>query len=95
MVTKYSPGLFSQLLAVEDGEMSQTRISITQLRDIYFNRFVHNKKWKVVLQHAMRPDFRNTRNHENESITSNKAFMPPCLLYNVILEIINFIFHLS
>ena len=46
MVTKYPPGLFSQLLAVEDGEMSQTGISITQLRDIYFNRFFHNKKIK-------------------------------------------------
>ena len=46
MVTKYPPGLISQLLAVEDGEMSQTGISITQLRDIYFNRFVHNKKIK-------------------------------------------------
>ena len=44
MVTKYPPGLFSQLLAVEDGEMSQTGIFITQLRNIYFNGFVHNKK---------------------------------------------------
>ena len=44
MVTKYSSRLFSQLLDVEDGEMSQTGISITQLRDIYFNKFVHNKK---------------------------------------------------
>ena len=35
MVTKYPPVLFSQLLAVEDGEMSQTGISIIQLRDIY------------------------------------------------------------
>ena len=53
MVTKYSSRLFSQLLDVEDGEMSQTGISITQLRDIYFNKFVHNKKnWKAVLQHA-------------------------------------------
>ena len=41
MVTKIS-GLFGQLLAVEDGEMSQTGIFITQLWDIYFNRFVHN-----------------------------------------------------
>ena len=31
MVTKYPPGLFSQLLAVEDGKMSQTGIFITQL----------------------------------------------------------------
>ena len=46
MVTKYPPGLFSQLFAVEDGEMSQTGISITQLRDIYLNRFVHTKKNK-------------------------------------------------
>ena len=44
MVTKYPPGLFSQLLAVEDGEMSQTGIPITQLWNIYFNRFVHNNK---------------------------------------------------
>ena len=44
MVTKYPPGLSSQLFAVEDGEMSQTGISITQLRDIYLNRFVHTKK---------------------------------------------------
>ena len=44
MVTKYTPLLFLQLLAVEDGEMSQTEISITQLRDNNFNRFVHNKK---------------------------------------------------
>ena len=47
MITKYPPGgLLSQLLAVEDGEMSQTGISITQLRDIYFNRFVNNKNIK-------------------------------------------------
>ena len=46
MVTKYPPGLFSQLLAVEDGEMSQTGIFIAQLQDIYFNRFVHNKEIK-------------------------------------------------
>ena len=46
MVTKYPPGLFAQLLAVEDGEMSQTRISITQLRDINFNRFVHDSNKK-------------------------------------------------
>ena len=44
MATKYPSGLFSQMSAVEDGEMSQTGISITQLRDIYFIRFVHNKK---------------------------------------------------
>ena len=59
---KHHPGLFSQLLAVQDGELSQTGIYITQLWEIYFNRFVHNnKKWKVVLQHAMKPDFMNTR----------------------------------
>ena len=46
MVIKYPSRLFSQLLAVVDGEMSQTGISITQLRDIYVNRFVHNKKLK-------------------------------------------------
>ena len=46
MVTKYPPWLFSQLLAVEDGEMSQTGISITQLRDIHFNKFVHNENIK-------------------------------------------------
>ena len=39
MVTKHPPGLFSQLLAVVDGEMSKTGIYITQLQDIYFNRF--------------------------------------------------------
>ena len=44
MVTQYPPWLFSQLLAVEDDEISQTGISITQLRDIYINTFVHNKK---------------------------------------------------
>ena len=44
MVTQYPPWLFSQLLAVEDDEISQTEISITQLRDIYINTFVHNKK---------------------------------------------------
>ena len=46
MVTKYPPGLFAQLLAVEDGEMSQTGISLTQLQNIYFNRFLHNNKKK-------------------------------------------------
>ena len=49
MVTKYPPGLSSQLLAVEDGEMSQTGIFVTQLQDIYFNRFVHNKKIKCCI----------------------------------------------
>ena len=34
------------LLAVEDGEMSQTGISITQLRGIYLNRSVHNSNNK-------------------------------------------------
>ena len=42
MVTKYSPGLFAQLLADEDGEMPQTGIFITQLRDIYVNMFAQN-----------------------------------------------------
>ena len=46
MATKHHPGLFSQLLAVQDGEMSQKGIYITQLWNIYFNRFVHNKKMK-------------------------------------------------
>ena len=46
MVTKYPPGLFSQKLAVEDGEISQIGISIIQLRDIYLNRVRHNKKLK-------------------------------------------------
>ena len=94
MVTKYPPGLFSQLLAVEDGEMSQTGISITQLRDIYFNRFVHNKKIKGCIA-ACYENFMNTRNQENESITLNKVYMSPCLFFHVILEILSFIFHLS
>ena len=95
MYAKYPLGLFSQLLAVEDGEMSQTGISITQLRDIYFNRFVHNKKIKGCIAACFRPDFMNTRNQENESIILNKDFMPPCILFHVILEILSFIFHLS
>ena len=79
MFTKYRPGLFTQMLAVEDGEMSQIWISITQLRDIYLNRVVHNKK--VVLQHDMRPDFMNNHNQGNESFTLNKAFIPPRPLF--------------
>ena len=93
MVTKHLPGLPSQLLAVEDGEMSQTGISITQLREIYFKRFFNNNKTLKVLQHAMIPDFINTRNQENESFTLNKAFMSPCLLFHLIQE--SFILNLS
>ena len=65
MFTKYPPGLFKKMLAVEDDEMSQIRIPITQLWDVHLNRVLHNKK--VVLQHVMRPDFMNTLNQENES----------------------------
>ena len=83
--------IFRMSLFHKDGELSQTGISISQLREIYFTRFVHNKKQKVVLQNAMRPDFIKTRNHENESITFNEAFMPPCLLFHVILEILGLI----
>ena len=43
----------------------------------------------------MRHDFMNTVTKKKESITLNKAFMSPCLLFHVILEIISFIFHLS
>ena len=46
MITKYAPKSFLQMLAVVDGEMSQTGIYITQLRDIYINRVLHNKKLK-------------------------------------------------
>ena len=42
MITEYSPGLLSQMLAVEEGDMSQIGTSITQLRDIYLNKVVHN-----------------------------------------------------
>ena len=44
MVKKYPPGLFSKMLAVEDDEMSQIGIPITQLWDVYLNRVLHNKK---------------------------------------------------
>ena len=43
MVKKYPPVLFSQMLAVEDGERSQIGIYITQLWDIYLNKVIHNK----------------------------------------------------
>ena len=43
MVTKYPPGLFSKILAVEDDEMSQIGIPVTQLWDVYLNRVLHNK----------------------------------------------------
>ena len=46
MVTKYPPGLFSKILAVEDDEMSQIGIPVTQLWDVYLNRVLHNKKLK-------------------------------------------------
>ena len=46
MVKKYPPGLFSKMLAVEDDEMSQIGILITQLWDVYLNRVLHNKKLK-------------------------------------------------
>ena len=45
-VYKIPPGLFSQMLALEHSEMSQIGLSITQLRDIYLNRIIHNKKIK-------------------------------------------------
>ena len=40
----------------------------------------------------MKPDFMNTRNWKNESITSNKAFMPPCFIFHVMLESLYSIF---
>ena len=46
MVTKYPPGLFSKMLAVENDEMSQIRIPITHLWGVYLNRVLHNKKLK-------------------------------------------------
>ena len=46
MVTKYLPWLLSPILALVDGEMSQIELSITQLRDIYVNMVIHNKKNK-------------------------------------------------
>ena len=55
MVTKYAPGLFSQVKALEDGEMSQRGISIHQLRDITPIGFSTTKNQKVVLQYVMRP----------------------------------------
>ena len=46
MFTKYLPGLFLQMLAVKDGEMSQIGLPITQLRGININSVIHNKKIK-------------------------------------------------
>ena len=37
----------------------------------------------------MRPDFMSTLKQENESITLNKAFISPCLLFHVMLEILS------
>ena len=51
MVTKYPLGLFSQILAVEDGKMSQIGIFISQLWYIYLNGVVQNKNmlWNLIL----------------------------------------------
>ena len=46
MFAKYPPGLFSQMLVLEDGEMSQIGLPITQLRGIYINSVIYNKKIK-------------------------------------------------
>ena len=43
MVTKYPSGLFSRMMAVEDGGMSQIWIFITRLQNIYLNLVLHNK----------------------------------------------------
>ena len=43
MVTKYPSVLFSNMLAVEDNEMSHIRNPITQLRDVYIKWVLHNK----------------------------------------------------
>ena len=43
MVSKYTPGLFSQMLTVEDIERPQIKMSITQLWSLYLNRVLHNK----------------------------------------------------
>ena len=67
-------GYFQKMLAVEDDGMSQIRISITQLWDVYLNRVLHNKK--VTLQHVMRPDFINTLNQENESPRIKLSCLP-------------------
>ena len=58
-------GYFQSILAVEDYEMSQIGIPITQLWDVYLHRVLHNKK--MVLQHVMRPDFMNALKQENKS----------------------------
>ena len=46
MFTKYPSWLFLQMLALEDGEMYQIELPITQLRGIYINSVVHNKQSK-------------------------------------------------
>ena len=40
-------------------------------------QFVHNKRNKKLLQHAMRPNIMHRCNQENKSFTLNKAFFPP------------------
>ena len=72
---KYPTGLFFlNMLAVEDDEMSQIGIPITQLWYVYINKVLHNEK--AVMQHVMRPDFMNTLNQENESPWINLACLP-------------------
>ena len=43
MVTKYPLGLFSRMMTVEDGGMSQIWIFITRFQNIYLNLVLHNK----------------------------------------------------
>ena len=43
IITKYITGLFSQLFAVEENEISKWGISISQLWDIYIKRSVRSK----------------------------------------------------
>ena len=44
MVTKFPAGLLKKMLAVEDDEMSQIGIPITELWDVYLNRVLQNRK---------------------------------------------------
>ena len=69
-----SPQGYFKKLAVEDDEMSQIGIPITELWDVCLNRVLQNKK--VVLQHFMRPAFMNTINQENESPWIKLSWLP-------------------
>ena len=59
--------ILKKIVAVKDNEMSQIRIPITQLWDVYIIGVLHNKELNDGIAACYETCFMNTLNHENWS----------------------------